>query len=54
MVDTLRIVTFKDEELMKEGNGLFTKVNADVVEGEPENLRVMQGYIERANVNPVK
>ena len=54
MVDTLRIVSFEDEDLMKEGNGLFAKMNEDITEGEPENLRLMQGYIEQANVNPVK
>jgi flagellar basal-body rod protein FlgF len=51
---TLKIVSFKDTDLLKAGNNLFSKAREDVVEGSPGEIRVMQGYIEKSNVNPVK
>lgn len=50
-IDRLRVVTFDDESLMrKEGGALFSSPN-DARPGE--NVRLVQGFIEKSNVQPV-
>ncbi len=54
-IDLLKIVDFKDKKgLQKVGNNLF---EATQYAGEPEILtqpKILQGYLEKSNVNPIE
>ncbi|MFH1564011.1 MAG: flagellar basal-body rod protein FlgF [Nitrospirota bacterium] len=54
-IDLLKIVNFKDKRgLQKVGNSLF---EATEYAGEPEILtqpKILQGYLEKSNVNPIE
>ena len=54
IIDTLKIVDFEKNALMKHGEDLFKLKDEDTEEIEPENLFVQQGYVEQSNVNAVK
>lgn len=47
--DALRVVSFRPEEVEKEGEGLYTSTS----QSRPGNAKVLQGFIEKSNVNPV-
>jgi len=53
-VDRLEIVHFEDlSQLKKEGNSLFV-ASQDAHQRPPVSLTVHQGYLERANLNPIE
>jgi flagellar basal-body rod protein FlgG len=54
VIDKLKIVDFEENSLIKAGEGLFSLRSEDIVEVEPENMFVQQGYVEQSNVNAVK
>jgi len=49
-IGKFRVVTFPPSALMKEGKNLYS---ADVPPSPAQNTRVLQGMIERSNVEPV-
>ncbi len=53
-VDTIKIVDFKRDSLLKKGNGFFVKINDDVKDIPVGEVEIIQGYVERSNVNAVK
>ncbi len=53
LVDEIDIVIFKDNEfLKKEGNNLY--IGLDGLEEKEEKVKLLQGFRETGNVNPVK
>ncbi len=54
-VDRLRLVEFNDlTKLAKEGHNLFRLTDPSERELPAENTRVLQGYLEGSNVNPIE
>ena len=54
VIDTLKIVAFEKNALIKHGEGRFKLKDENIAEIDPENLFVQQGYVEQSNVNAVK
>lgn len=53
--ETIKLVAFNDPtKLKKEGDGLFIDAGAGIKENPPADLKVQQGFLETANVNPVE
>lgn len=53
-VDRLKVVTFDNPEMLVYEGGAFRAYGAGVVEKEVEDARIVQGYVELSNVNPVR
>ena len=54
-VGRLQITDFSNTETMKKaGNGRFTASDGSISGERPENTTLSQGYLETANVNPVR
>jgi flagellar basal-body rod protein FlgG len=55
MVDRLRIVTFDEPyPLKKVGNSLFAIKDEQAREGDVEQVKIKQGFVEESNVNPIE
>jgi flagellar basal-body rod protein FlgG len=54
-VGRLQITDFSNTETLKKaGNGRFVGSDASIPAERPENTTLSQGYLETANVNPVR
>jgi flagellar basal-body rod protein FlgF len=54
-VGKLRLVTVKEPaHLVREGGSLFARGNEALVDAAPDEVRVVQGALENANVSPVE
>jgi flagellar basal-body rod protein FlgG len=53
-IDTLKIVDFDPNSLIKKGESLFLPINNSIQEKTAENVTIHQGFIEQSNVNAVK
>jgi flagellar basal-body rod protein FlgF len=53
-LDTLKIVDFDPNSLIKKGEGQFVPINGEIQEKEAQNISIHQGYVEQSNVNTVK
>ncbi len=54
-VGQLQIIDFeKRNQLMKVGNGRFVTTDPEAVQTRPENYTISQGFVETANVNPIR
>lgn len=54
-IGRIRVVTFDDPSVLRKvGKGLFAPSRQGINERPAEEATVMEGYLERSNVNPVK
>ncbi len=55
VIDRLKIVDFENiRELKKEGNSLYRETEFSGPPLPPENIKVVQGFLEKSNVNAVR
>lgn len=55
LVNRLQVVDFEDYSVLaKKGQNLFTVEDASIVPRSAQNFKVVQGALERANLNPVE
>ncbi|MBU4316034.1 MAG: flagellar basal-body rod protein FlgF [Proteobacteria bacterium] len=53
-VDSLKVVDFEPNSLIKKGDNLFEPINSDIQEKEAQAFTIQQGNVEQSNVNAVK